>query len=399
MYYFVNGNIVLPNRVLYKGVVTTMGDRIAHVGEAKSLSLDGHKYVDLDGGYLLPGFVDLHVHGGAGADFMDGTDDAFRTILMAHARHGTTSLTPTTTVAKHEDHIRFLECVQRARTTPPVGAKVLGAHIYGPYFAPSAVGCHPAGALRPPTPDDYEPYFAFADQILTATVAPELPGAEEFVKACRAIGIRCNAGHTHATFTQMEQAIEWGVRHVDHLFCAMSDRARLRQTQTYPMRAGVMEATLHFDELTTEIIADGKHLSDELIRFAYKIKGPERMAVVSDTMRAMDMPDGEYVFGPPDAGETIRKQDGVGLTLDGKSLASGVMGMDHGVRTVWGITHAPLQDVVRMASLTPAKILGRDRDIGSIDPGKKADLLVATKDLRIQRVFIDGRELPLTGIV
>src|SRR5205814_7528823 len=128
---------------------------------------------------------------------------------------------------------------------------------------------------------------------------------------------------------EMEQAVRWGVRHIDHLFCAMSDRARLRLTQTYPMRGGVLEATLYFDELTTEIIADGKHLQRELLLLAYKLKGADRLALVTDCNRALDMPDGDYIFGPRDGGEPIVRRDGVGLTPDGKALASGVAGMDH----------------------------------------------------------------------
>ena len=132
--------------------------------------------------------------------------------------------------------------------------------------------------MRPPVPEEFAQYLDYADCLCTATVAPELPGAEAFVRACRARGVRCNAGHSYATFEQMEAALGWGVRHVDHLFCAMSDRARLRQSQTYPMRGGVLEAALFFDELTTEVIADGKHLAPELLRLAYKVKGPDRLA-------------------------------------------------------------------------------------------------------------------------
>src|SRR6266853_61095 len=120
------------------------------------------------------------------------------------------------------------------------------------------------------------------------------------------------------------QAFGWGVRHIDHLFCAMSDRARLRACQTYPMRGGVLEATLYFDELTTEVIADGKHLNPELLQLAYKIKGPERLALVTDCNRALDMPDGPYIFGPLDGGEPIMRHDGVGVMPDGLALASGV---------------------------------------------------------------------------
>src|SRR3954452_1652440 len=130
----------------------------------------------------------------------------------------------------------------------------------------------------------------------------------------------------------MEQAVGWGVRHIDHLFCAMSDRGRLRQTQTYPMRGGVLEATLYFDALTTEVIADGKHLQRELLLLAYKVKGPDRLALVTDCNRALDMPGGEDVLGPLDGGEPIRRQEGVGVMPDGTALASGVVGLDHCVR-------------------------------------------------------------------
>ena len=156
------------------------------------------------------------------------------------------------------------------------------------------------------------------------------------------------------------------------------------------MRGGVMEATLYFDELTTEIIADGKHLTRELLLLAYKVKGPDRLALVTDSNRALDMPDGEYVFGPLDGGEAILRGDGVGLMPDGKALASGVMGMDHCVRTFLRLTEAPLAVVVRMASLTPARIGGFDKEIGSIEVGKRADLLVLDTALQIRQVYVRG---------
>jgi N-acetylglucosamine-6-phosphate deacetylase len=191
----------------------------------------------------------------------------------------------------------------------------------------------------------------------------------------------------------MEAARGWGVTHVDHLFCAMSDRARLRQSQTYPMRGGVMEATLYFDDLTTEVIADGKHLSPELLLLAYKIKGPDRLALVTDCNRALDMPDGEYVFGPLDGGERIVRRDGVGLMPDGSALASGVVGLDHCVRTFHQLTGVPLPEVIRMATLTPARIAGADREIGTIAPGKLADLVVLDRDLRLRDVYVEARRV------
>jgi N-acetylglucosamine-6-phosphate deacetylase len=387
---FFNGTIILPDGLLPGGSVETVAGRIVAVQASPSTSTEGER-IDLEGGYLAPGFVDLHVHGGAGADFMDGIETAFRTVCQAHARHGTTSLLPTTTVARHEQHLAFLETCRRLKHTGTAGAAILGAHFYGPYFALEARGCHPAAPVRPPTPDEYLAYLDFADCLTTATVAPELPGAEAFVHACVERGVRCNAGHTYATFEQMEAARQWGVRHVDHLFCAMSDRARLRQSQTYPMRGGVLEATLYFDDLTTEIIADGKHLQRELLLLAYKSKGPDRLALVTDCNRALDQPDGEYIFGPLDGGEPIVRRDEVGVMLDGKALASGVMGMDHMVRTFHRLTGAPLWEVVRMASLTPARIAGWEKELGSIEVGKRADLVWLDEELNVKGVWLGGR--------
>ncbi|HEV3256385.1 MAG TPA: N-acetylglucosamine-6-phosphate deacetylase [Gemmataceae bacterium] len=394
--HFCRGTVVLTDRLLPDGHVLVSGDRVEAVWAAGELSaIPSAALVDLEGNFLVPGFVDLHVHGGANADFMDGTEDAFRTVCRAHLRHGTTSLLPTTTVAGHEQHLAFLEVCRRLKREGSGGARILGAHFYGPYFAREARGCHPAGPVRVPIPQEFEQYLAYSDCIATATVAPELPGAEAFVRACRRRGIACNAGHSHATFDEMEAAVGWGVRHVDHLFCAMSDRARLRQTQTYPMRGGVTEATLFFDQLTTEVIADGKHLQRELLLLAYKIKGPDRLALVTDCNRALDMPDGDYLFGPLDGGEPVVRRDGVGVMPDGQALASGVMGMDHGVRTFHRLTGVPLVDVVRMASLTPARVAGREHDLGSIAPGKLADLLVLDTNLDIKHVYLAGHPVPV----
>ncbi len=389
---FTNGIVVLPDRLAFRSTVAVDGDRIVGVLGPNQTQPEG-KRIDLAGAYLAPGFVDLHVHGGAGHDFMDGTEAAFRAICQAHARHGTTSLLPTTTVARHEQHLAVLALCKQFAHADTGGARSLGAHFYGPYFAPAARGCHPAAAVRPPLPLEYEEYLAFADAICRATVAPELPGAEAFARACRQRGIGVNLGHSHATFAEVEAARGWGASHVDHLFCAMSDRARLRQTQTYPMRGGLMEATLFFDDLTTEAIADGKHLDASLLKLAFKIKGPDRLALVTDCSRALDRPDGPYLFGPLDGGEPFQKRDGVGLMPDGVSLASSVVGMDHCVRTFQQLTDAPIVEVVRMATLTPARIAGWDDRIGSIEVGKLADFVVLDAEWNVRDVFIAGRQV------
>lgn len=401
------GTVLLPDGELAEGAVLVEENRIAAVAP-RDILLPQAEVRDAElieappGGYIAPGYVDLHVHGGAGADFMDGTAEAFRTVLAAHTRHGTTSCTPTTTVARHDQILAVLALCRQFKAAgikaavegyhgEPPCARVLGAHFYGPYFHPDARGCHPAEPLRPPVAEEFEAYLEFADAIVTATVAPELPGAEAFAKACRQRGIRLNAGHSQATFAQVEAAIGWGVAHVDHLFCAMSDKSKLRAKQAWPMQGGLLEATLYFDELTTEVIADGRHLAPDLLRLALKIKGHERLALCTDCSRALDMPEGEYLFGPSDGGVPFRHEQGVGLMPDGSALASSAQGMDHMVRTFMAATHCPAWMAVAMASITPARIAGVDRQLGSLEAGKLADLLVLDKDLNVQAVYIAGQ--------
>ena len=412
------GRLILRDRLLAAGAVLVEGSRITAVGLAEEVERlakrSAHppslvKIVDAGDGYVSPGFIDMHVHGGDGADFMDGDAGSFAKVLAAHLRHGTTSITPTTTVARHEQILavlalcrshRMKQAAAASRATIDAGSPlrratsphVLGAHFYGPYFQRDARGCHPGDHVRPPRREEFEDYLSFADAIATATIAPEVEGAADFAMACRERGVRMNAGHTHATFDQMAEAVGWGVRHVDHLYCAMSDKSKLRQRGVYPMRGGVLEATLYFDELTTEVIADGKHLSADLLRLALKIKGLDRLALVTDCNRALDMPEGEYLFGPSDGGEPFSHADGVGLMPDRSALASSVRGMDHMVRTFHAMTGEPLENVVRMASLTPACILGKEADLGSIEIGKQADLLVLSCELEVERVFVGGCE-------
>lgn len=385
---YFNATIILPDGLMPQAALVVRDGRISNIGYTRKMSMEA---INLGGKLIAPGFVDLHVHGGDGADFMDLTADAFRTVCKCHARHGTTTLTPTSTVATRDQYKRFLQLNAELAGADTGGARIAGGHLYGPYFHPAAKGCHPALDFLTPDPKQDDELLAFAGKGLkTLTVAPETPGTERLVKAAKEKGLLVTAGHTYATLEQLEAAVGWGVRHVDHLFCAMSDRARLRTEQPYPMRAGVVEGTLYRDDLTTEVIADGVHLSAGLLKLAYKLKGKDRLALVTDSMRAVDQPDGEYWFGPADTGEKVRRQGDGGVTLDGKGLASGVMGMDHCVRTFHKLTGVPLPEVVRMASLTPAKILGLDREVGSLDAGKRADFVVLSEDLQVERVYVGG---------
>jgi N-acetylglucosamine-6-phosphate deacetylase len=394
-----NATLVLPDRLLDGGAVHVAGGRIAAVGRRAELPGWSGRTIDAGRGYVAPGFIDLHVHGGDGADFMDGTIAAFETVIRAHARHGTTAIVPTSTVARHEQTLTFLEHTRALKARGPDAARgmarALGAHLYGPYFNDEKVGCHPRDEARPPERHEFEQYLEFSDVMLTATCAPELAGAEDFYRAAAAKGVRLNAGHSNATWSEMAAAYALGVRHVDHFYCAMSSVSSLRERCGTPMQASMLEFVLDTGDMTTEVIADGRHLSPELLRFVVKWKGAGRTALVTDCSRALDQPPGAYTFGPLDGGEPFYSDGEVGLMPDSKNLASSVRGMDFMVRHMHLAAGVDLPATVRMASLTPARILGLDADLGSLEPGKHADLVLLDADLSVRRVFVGGVELTI----
>lgn len=390
-YWIKGASLILPNEEC-PGALRISQGLIIEVRRDQRIPADGIPVLDGTGFRVCPGFVDLHVHGGGGADFMDGTPESFRLACLAHARHGTTSLLATTTAASPDHLFRMLLTAQGLVKQDTGGARVMGVHLYGPHFHGPAKGCHPEPERF--SPEQIQKLMNFAPILTAATLAPEHPDAESFAVQCVAHGIRLHMGHSHCTFTQAETAVGWGVRHVDHLFCAMSDRARLRLEQTWPMRGGLFEATLCLDELSTEVIADGCHLSPELLRLAWKVKGPNRLALVTDAMRAMDLPAGEYVFGPSEAGVKVFSNGKVGLMQDGKALASAIQGMDHGIRQLLAATGEPLWRIIQTASLIPARIAGLDNEIGSLEVGKRADLVWLDEGLRPVRVWVGGREIP-----
>ena len=395
----VNARLILPDREIAAGAIDVDNGRIRALGRERELGDWSGSTVDAAGCVVTPGFVDLHVHGGDNADFMDGTVEAFETAVRAHTRHGTTSIVPTSTVARHEQTIAFLQntrSLRRRGAQPRLGlARVVGAHFYGPYFNEEKVGCHPKDPARPPNPAEYEQYLEFADVLLTATCAPELPGAADFYRAAASKGVRLNAGHSNATWTEMAAAYELGMRHVDHLYCAMSSVSSLRERCGTPMQASMLEFVLATPDMTTEVIADGRHLSADLLRFVATVKGADSTALVTDCSRALDQPPGMYTFGPLDGGEALYSDGGVGLLPDSVNLASSVRGMDFMVRHMHQQVGLDLPTAVRMATLTPARIIGLRDEIGSLTVGKRADLLFLDGGLNVSKVFLDGEAVTL----
>lgn len=388
------GDAILPDRVILNALVHVIGGTIAYVGPVKKLPKRVEQ-IDAGGGYISPGFVDIHVHGGEGADFMDGTVDAVETTVKAHLRHGTTTIVPTTTTGPFEHLMAMIEAcriVQKNVAKNRVGSSIAGIHLYGPYFAEDKTGCHSKEGCRPPDSEEFRKYFD-TKMIRIATCAAELPGAKEFYAMARRRKCLITCGHSNASWTEMQHAFDAGMRHVDHFWCAMSSVPSVRQRLGVPMQGSMAEFVLMNREMSTEVIADGCHLAPELLEFAYRMIGPERLCLVTDCNRAMDQPPGTYQFGHTKSGTSFRSDGQVGWAPNG-SLASSIRGMDFMVRHMKSVTTATLPEIVRMASLTPATRIGLEQSTGSLSVGKRADILILDRDLHVIRSFSRGEQFP-----
>ena len=391
---FVNGTVVLPDRVLDDGMVCCEGSKIVSVGQRESLPSDV-EIIDAKGGVIAPGFIDLHVHGGAGADFMDGTPEAVITACGAHLRHGTTTIFPTTTTGSSQQISDMIKscavAAQQLSKQPAKAARIAGVHLYGPYFAEDKVGCHAPDGRRSPIVSEFQKYFD-RGLVRIATCAAELPGADVFYNMARQHNCLITCGHSNSTWNEMQAAFDAGMRHVDHFWCAMSSVPSIRQRCHVPMQGSMAEFVLMSIDMSTEVIADGWHLAPELLEFAFRMKGAERLCLVTDCNRALDMPNGEYRFGNAADGTIFRSDGNVGWAPNG-SLASSIVGMDSMVRHMQRSTSASLSQVIRMASLTPAERTGIADQTGSLDVGKLADILVMDRELNVVDVCLGGQRV------
>jgi N-acetylglucosamine-6-phosphate deacetylase len=391
---FVNARIITDSGVVPDGMVVVRGDCIDYAGARREVP-EGTEIIDAGGLYLSPGFVDIHVHGGAGSDFMDAAASDIETVFQYHAAHGTTSLCPTTATAPLEEILGALAALEQYRKGPPRFGRALGAHIEGPYLAMTKRGCHLPQFVRNPEESEWKRILE-RGPVASMTLAPELPGARALVEELHRRGANANAGHSEALYREVEEAADWGVRHVTHLYCAMTDAMNNRWRGTpNPRSGGIVEAVYLDDRLSSELITDGKHLSPEMLKLAFRNKGYEKLAIVTDAMRGAGMPDGEYAFGPRH-GMRATVKNGEARVRDGTALASSIFPMNEMVRVFRDLAGCPLWQAVRMASLTPAQIVHSDDQIGSLAPGKLADLLIIDEQVRVHATYIGGRPVECT---
>lgn len=383
-----NAKLITPERIIENGYIIFEDGKITELGaNADSDGFAGLK-TDAAGKYLAPGFIDIHCHGGGGADFMDGTEEAFITPAVIHAAHGTTTLIPTLTTGPTADFENSFEIFNSIKKREINGAKMPGIHMEGPYFSPAQAGAQDPRYLRAPQKEDYEHIFNISEgAILRWSMAPELDGAAEFGAFLKSNGVLASIAHTDAVYEQVVSAYENGFNLLTHFYSGMSTITRKDGYR----RPGVIESGYIIEGMNVELIADGHHLPKELLKMVYKLKGADRIALVTDSMRAAGMSDGEYVLGNKDNGLKCIKENGVAKLLDRSAFAGSVCTADRLVRTMYKLAGVPLTDAVKMMTATPARLIGMDGKKGYLAVGKDADFVLFDESISISLTVSEGR--------
>lgn len=384
--HFINARVIYPDRVEL-GFVSVEDHAIHAVGTGSPEIAGDDLVYDLNGRYLSPGFVEIHSHGAGGCDFMDGTAEAVITAAKTHLRHGTTTLYPTTLAASREEILSSIDALRAARRMMTGGPELPGLHMEGPYLNPKQKGAIDEKYIRNPRKEEYEELIFYGDGAISRwTLAPELPGAAAFVRCLRDHNIVPSMGHTDAEYSQILSAYHSGICHVTHLYSAMSGMVR-RGGFRYP---GLIESAFCIGDLTVEVIADGCHLPVELLQLVYRVKGPEKVALTCDSMRCAGQDVKESVLGSLKNGQRVIIEDGVAKMPDRTAFAGSIATDDRLVRVMYHRAGVPLHDCVRMMTLTPAAVMGIDRQVGSIMPGKSANLICFDEDIRVSAVMVRG---------
>ena len=372
------GRVITPIEELESVLIEVRSGDISRIEPNASPPRNGD-YIDASDGLAVPGFVDIHIHGGDGHDTVDGSYEAIAGISRHLARHGVTSFLPTVVTSPWPQMAQAVRAVKEAMDRGVPGAVVLGAHVEGPFLSPEHKGAQPPEYIRPPSVEEFDKYLGdYLAYIKVVTLAPEVPGAEELIGYLASKGVVVSAGHSGASYDQMLNAVNLGVRNATHTFNGMKG--------LHHREPAILGAVLSDDRLFAELIWDNLHVHPGAACVLVKAKGPERVILVSDAMRASGLADGEYDL----AGQTVYVRSGTARLADG-TIAGSTITLDQAVRNAaerFGVRAA-----VEMATLTPARSIGALDRRGAIEVGLAADLIILDQDLRVRRTFISGREV------
>jgi N-acetylglucosamine-6-phosphate deacetylase len=347
---------------------------IQRIGDLPGSDYAGATHIDTDGN-LLPGYIDVHVHGGGGAEVMDATEESFEQVALTHAKHGTTGLLLTTVTGPTDDLDAVFSAYRPGRIRH--GAEILGFHLEGPFINDQKPGAQSKAHIIPPSMDLFERWQSLSDgAIRYITLAPELPGSEPLIKLATKHGVIVSMGHCNATSEQARQGIEWGARSVTHLFNAMSPAGH--------REPGLAGTALGDDRVMAELIADLIHVHPLMLTTAIRAKGVHKIMLITDAVQAADMPAGEYALG----NQTVYVRDGAVRLADG-TLAGSILTLDQAVRNLLRIHAIQPSDVNQITSLNQSRLLGLPH--GRIAVGAPANLIAVNERWEVTHTIVRGR--------
>ncbi len=374
----VGGKVFTPSGMKKDANLVIKDGKIGQIGSDPA-EIEGALTVDARGMNVVPGGIDLHIHGGGGRDYMEGTPEAFRVAVESHLRHGTTAIYPTLSSSSVQMILDAAHTCEKMMEDP--ASPVMGLHLEGPYFNPQKAGAQIPEYITPPVRKDYEMILNSTKAIKRWDSAPELPGTEEFGRCLREHGVVAAIAHTNAGYDDVRKAFDAGYTHATHFYNAMTVAHNEREFK----REGTVESVYAIPQMTVEMIADGIHVPPAILRMIYLVKGVERTALITDAL-ACSASDSSYVFDP-----RVIIEDGVCKLSDRSALAGSIATMDRLIRTVVKTAGIPFADAVRMSSETPAAIMGIESRKGSLIPGKDADICIYDDDCELRFVMQCGR--------
>lgn len=372
----INGEILTPQGWLKDGSVLISDGKILEVTNS-DLAVIGAKVIDAKGMYIVPGYVSMHSHGGGGHDFTEATPEAFQAATEAHLKHGATTIFPTLSSSSFDTIRQAVETCEQLMAAG--NGQIQGLHIEGPYLNRKMAGKQWEDCLKDPDPNEYLPLLDSTTCIKRWDISPELPGAHEFAHETTSRGILTAITHTEAEYDEIKAAYQAGFTHAAHFYNAMPGFHKRREYKY----EGTVESVYLTDPMTVEVIADGIHLPATILKLVYKVKGVERTCLVTDALKYAaydgEVDDPRYII-----------ENGVCKLADHSSLAGSIATMDKLVQIMAFKANIPVADAIRMASETPANIIGIGDRKGTLQRGKDADILILDKKLNVRCVFSQG---------